>query len=143
MKIAISISKIVVVILGIWIFTGLIYFPQIEGRNVNSDWLSLYFNDPFLAYIYIGSIPFFVGLYHIIKLLGLIEKKTFAKKASPVLQNIQYCALLNAGFILGAFGFLFMMGVEEDITGVLVLGSGAILIALSIALTIFLTKKHI
>lgn len=48
-KASIVFLKVVICLVGIAILTWLLWFPQVEGRNKNSDWLSLYFNDPFLA----------------------------------------------------------------------------------------------
>ena len=53
--------QIVIVLIGIGAVALLLWEPQIEGRNAHATLFEIYFKDPFLAYAYIGSIPFFVG----------------------------------------------------------------------------------
>lgn len=73
--------RIVILLIRAAVFAGMIWFPQTEGRAANLDLLSIY-KDPFIIYIYIGSIPFFVGLYQAFKLLNLIDAgKAFSQDA--------------------------------------------------------------
>ena len=82
--------KIVLCLMAIGALALMLWLPQIEGRNANSDWLSLYFNDPFLAFAYVGTIPFFVALYQAFILLTYIEKnRTFTQDSVKVLRNIK------------------------------------------------------
>lgn len=37
--------------------------PLLEGRNAHANLFAVYFKDPFLAFVYLGSVPFFVGLH--------------------------------------------------------------------------------
>jgi len=37
----------------------LIWEPQVEGRNINASLSEIYFQDSFLAYVYIASLPYF------------------------------------------------------------------------------------
>ena len=60
--------KFVICLIAIVTLILLIWFPQLEGRAVNLDLISIY-ADPLIIYAYIGSIPFFVGLYQAFKLL--------------------------------------------------------------------------
>ncbi|HMQ01953.1 MAG TPA: DUF2975 domain-containing protein, partial [Candidatus Doudnabacteria bacterium] len=69
-KISTVFLQIIIVALGIGVLAALLVEPHFEGRNVNATFFEIYFKDPFLAYVYLGSIPFFVGLYQAIKLLG-------------------------------------------------------------------------
>ena len=55
--------QVVIVLLGFGVLTFLLWEPHLEGRNVNSTVFEIYFKDPFLAYIYVAFVPFFVGLY--------------------------------------------------------------------------------
>ena len=73
---------------------GLLWFPQIEGRNaLSANRFIIYFNDPFLAYVYLGSLPYFVGIYQAIRLLGLIEQNNaFTRAAVNRLRNMKYSA---------------------------------------------------
>jgi hypothetical protein len=54
--------QIVIVLIGIGTFVLLLWEPQIEGVNAHATLFEIYFKDPFLACVYIGSIPYFVAL---------------------------------------------------------------------------------
>lgn len=51
------ILKVVIFLIAIVVLTAMIWFPQIEGRAVDLDLVSIYM-DPFIIYSYIASIPF-------------------------------------------------------------------------------------
>lgn len=132
--------KIVLVIIGLIVLTGLLWEPQLEGRNKNSDSISLYFNDPFLAYIYLGSVPFFFALYQAFKLLGYIgENDTFSLGSVMTLRNIKYCALTIIGFMVGAMVWIgvasFVNG--DDSAGVMMIG--LVIIVISTVVAVFAT----
>ena len=113
--------KIVVCLFGLAVLAAMLYFPQIEGRNRNSDSISLYFNDPFLAFVYLGSLPFFTGLFQVLKLLGYIEKNViFSKNAVRSMRNIKYCALITMGFIISSAVFIRFTS-EDDYAGFIAL----------------------
>ncbi|MFZ1290993.1 MAG: hypothetical protein WAR79_12930, partial [Melioribacteraceae bacterium] len=61
--------QVIIVLVGIGGLTLLLLEPHFEGRNAHSTLFEIYFNDPFLALVYIGSIPFFIALYQAIKVL--------------------------------------------------------------------------
>ncbi|HRN95837.1 MAG TPA: DUF2975 domain-containing protein, partial [Candidatus Levybacteria bacterium] len=78
--------KLVISAIGIGVFVGMLWFPQTEGRATNLDLVSIY-TDPLIIYIYIASIPFFIGLYQAIKLLNLIDaNKAFSQGAVNTLK---------------------------------------------------------
>ena len=56
--------------------------PQLEGVNANKDLAAIYFRDPFLAYAYLGSIPFFVGIYQAIRFLGYAGRDEASSQAT-------------------------------------------------------------
>ena len=62
--------QVVLVLIGIGVLALLLWEPQIEGRNAHATLFEIYFKDPFLAYAYLGSTPFFVALYQAFKVLG-------------------------------------------------------------------------
>lgn len=100
----------------------MLWFPRLEGRNANSDAFSLYFTDPFLAYVYLGSIPFFIGIYQAIKLLNLIEQnKAFTKSAVQTLRNMKRAALTLMFFVSGVLPYLFFFGEEDSAPGVMLI----------------------
>lgn len=110
--------KIVLCIMAVAVLAGMLWFPQVEGRNKNSDSLSLYFNDPFLAYIYVATIPFFVALYQAFKLLQYIEQnKGFSQNSVTALRNIKYCAMAIIGFLMGALAIVMLVSGDEDAAG--------------------------
>lgn len=135
-KSSILLLQIGTLLLGIGTVVFLLWEPHLEGRNVNSSVVAIYFKDPFLVYVYIASIFFFVGLYHVYKLLNYLEKhKIFSQQSVYSLQKIKYCALTLVAFIIGAEGYFFWVQrrVEEDIAGGVMLGLVAIGICCIIA----------
>lgn len=111
--------KFVVILIGIAVLAGLILLPPREGRAVGLDLVSIY-SDPFIIYIYIASIPFFVALFQAFKLLSLVDKnKTFTKKAVKAVRNIKFCALAVIAFSLAveAYLFIFLRNTSDDIAG--------------------------
>src|SRR5580765_7612540 len=99
--------KAVIVLVGIGALALLLWEPQIEGVNKNATLFEIYFN-PFIAYAYIASIPFFVALYQAFKVLGYAgQHKVFSQEAVKALRTIKYCALAIIGFV--AVSVLFMV----------------------------------
>ena len=87
--------------IGIGALALLLWEPRIEGRNAHATNFEIYFKDPFLAFVYIGSIPFFVALYQAIKVLGYAgQNKIFSQAAVQALRTIKYCALAIIGFVV-------------------------------------------
>jgi hypothetical protein len=66
----------VIVLFGIGVLAFMLWEPHLEGRNVHASLFQIYFKDPFLAYAYVASIPFFVGLYQAINVLGDTSDRT-------------------------------------------------------------------
>jgi hypothetical protein len=66
--------QVVIVLIGIGVLAFLLWEPHVEGRNVNATLFEIYFKDPFLAYIYLAFVPFFIGLYQAFKILGYAER---------------------------------------------------------------------
>lgn len=99
--------RAVLVIVGLAVLTGLLWEPHLEGRNADADLATIYLRDPFLAYVYLGSLPFFFGLYQAIRLLGYLgEGQACSPDAVAALRRIKYCAMAVIGFIVGAEAFL-------------------------------------
>lgn len=79
--------KLLIALLATIVSMTLILFPQTEGRAVGLDLISIY-TDPFIIYIYLGSIPFFIGLYQLFVLLDAIEKDKYnLEKIMHILKN--------------------------------------------------------
>src|SRR5688572_24906822 len=97
---SILLLKAVILLIGVGVLAGMLWEPQFEGRNANADFTTIYFRDPFLVYAYVGSLPFFFGLYQAFKLLGYAGRgEAFSPDASKALRYIKYCALAVIGFI--------------------------------------------
>ena len=121
--------QIVILLLGAGVLAFLLWEPQLEGRNVNATQFEIYFKDPFLAYIYLAFVPFFVGLYQGFKILGYVRRnEIFFQRSVRALRIIKYCALTTAIFILGAEGYLFIfIRGTDDIAGGVMMGVFVIL----------------
>jgi len=118
--------KAVLILVGIGALAWLLVEPHLEGRNANATPFEIYFKDPFLAYIYVASIPFFVGLYHAIRLLGYTERnKEFLPSAVKSVRSIKYCAIALIVFVAGAV--VYILSQEGDD------GAGAVAIGILIA----------
>ena len=105
--------QIVIVLIGIAALAFLLWEPHVEGRNVHATLFEMYFKDPFLAYMYIASIPFFAALYQAFKVLGYVrQNKTFSPATVKALRTIKYCALAIIGFV--AVGVIFMIPGDKD-----------------------------
>ena len=103
----------VLVLIGIGALALLLWEPHIEGRNAHATVFAIYFKDPFLAYAYIASTPFFVGLYQGFKVLGRAgQDEEFSPAAVRSLRTIKYCAIAIVGFVAG--GEVFIMLSESD-----------------------------
>jgi len=91
--------QIVVVLIGIVALALLLWEPHIEGVNAHATFFQVYL-DPFIALVYAGSIPFFVGVYQAFKVLGYAGKnKIFSPAAVKALRTIKYCAIAIIGFV--------------------------------------------
>jgi hypothetical protein len=114
--------KLVLILMAMIVFIGLIWFPQTEGRAVNLDLISIY-SDPFVIYIYIASIPFFIGLYQAFKLLNLIdENKAFSQGAVNTLRNMKFASVSLIGFITLALVYIRFFTHGDDPAGPTAIG---------------------
>jgi hypothetical protein len=104
--------QVVIVLFGIGILAWLLWEPHVEGVNAHATFFAVYF-DPFTAYMYIGSIPFFVAIYQAVKLLGYVGRdEVFSERSVRALRTIKYCSLIIIGFV--AVSVLFMIGGDRD-----------------------------
>ncbi len=114
--------RAVILLVGVGVLAGMLWEPQVEGRNVNADLATIYFRDPFLAYAYVGSLPFFFGLSQAFKLLGYVgQGQAFSPAAVKALRRIKYCALAIIGFIAGGEAYI-MLSVSDDRAGGVAMG---------------------
>jgi hypothetical protein len=114
--------QVVIVLIGIGALALMIWEPQIEGRNAHATLFEIYFKDPFLAYVYVGSISFFVALYQAFRVLGYAgQDKVFSREAVRALRTIKVCAIALIGFVAVAEVFI-MFGNSDDRAGGVFMG---------------------
>ena len=130
--------QVVIVLIAIGSLALMLWEPHIEGRSAHATPFEIYFKDPFLAYAYVASIPFFVALYQAFKVLGYAgQNKVFSQAAVNALRTIKYCAIAIIGFVAGAEIFI-MLGDSDDRAGGVFMGIlftfGSIVIATAAAM---------
>ena len=138
--------QVVVVLIGIVVFAALLYEPTVEGVNANATMLSeIYFDDPFLAYIYFSFIAVFVGLYQAFKLLGYIGRdEAYSQQSVQALRTIKYCAMTFAGLIFAAVVYIFVaVRGKDDIAGGVAMGLFMIVVSLVTAATAALFERKV
>ena len=106
--------QFVVVLIGVAALVFLLGEPHVEGRNAHATLVQIYFKDPFLAYVYLSFVPFFMALYQAFQVLGYVRQdKTFSPATVKALGTIKVCAIAIIGFV--AVGFIFLLfGDRED-----------------------------
>jgi len=127
-----------VVLIGVGALALLLWEPHLEGRNAHATPFEIYFKDPFLAYAYVGSIPFFAALYQAFKVLGYArQNQIFSQAAVKALRTIKLCAIAIIGFVAGGEVFIVMANSDDDIAGGVFMGIliafGSIIIATAAA----------
>lgn len=107
--------QIAIALIGIAALALLLWEPHVEGRNAKATVVEIYFKDPFLAYVYVGSIPFFVALFRAFGLLGHM-RRTGASSQTTVegLLAIKRCAWALIGFMAGAGVIILVAGDKDD-----------------------------
>lgn len=107
--------QVIVVLVGIGTLGLMLWEPHLEGRNAHATTFEIYFNDPFLAYVYVGSIPFFVALQRAFGLFGDVGRRgTFSPASVKALRTIKVCALAIIVFVAGGVVFIVASGDGED-----------------------------
>ena len=115
--------QIVIVLIGIGALTLLLWEPRIEGVNAHATNFEMYFKDPFIALVYIGSIPFFVALYQAFTVLRYVRhNKTFSQRTVKALRTIKYCAIAIIGFVVIEEIFIMLNHGNDDAAGGVFMG---------------------
>lgn len=99
-------------LVGIGTLAFMLWEPTIEGRNAHATLFEVYFKDPFLAYAYVGSIPFFVALRQAYKVVGYAGQHNVLSAAVKALRTMRNCAITLVGFV--AVGEVFILLSESD-----------------------------
>lgn len=104
-----------ITLLGMGVLFLMLWEPHLEGRNVHATTFEIYFKDPFLAYVYLGSIPFFVALYRAFGLLGDVRRNgAFSSATVDALRGIKRCAMVQLGFVAGGLVIVAWCGDPDD-----------------------------
>jgi hypothetical protein len=99
--------QIVIVLIGLGALALMLWEPHLEGRNAQATVYEVYFNDPFLAYAYLASVPFFMALLQGFKVLGYAGKnQVFSPAAVKALRTIKFCAIAMIGFVAASVVFM-------------------------------------
>ena len=107
--------QVAVVLIGIGVLALMLWEPHIEGRNAKATAFEIYFKDPFLAYVYVGSIPFFMALRRAFGLFGHVRRTgAFSRATVDSLRAIRNCAMAVMGFVAGAGVIILMVGDKDD-----------------------------
>ena len=128
----------VIVLIGIGALALMLWEPHLEGRNAHATPFEIYFKDPFLAYAYVASIPFFAALFQAFKVLGYTrQNKVFSQAAVKSLRTIKVCAIAIIGFVAGAEVFIMVHSSDDRAGGVfmgILITFGSIVIATAAAM---------
>lgn len=134
-----SFLRIVTLFIGIGAVAVLLWEPHLEGRNAHASLFEIYFRDPFLAYAYIASIPFFVALYQAFKVLGCVGRSDLFSQASvKAMGTIKFCAFAIIGFVVAGENIFILFNNSDDRAGGVFMGIliafGSIVIAAAAAM---------
>jgi hypothetical protein len=99
----------------------MLWEPHIEGRNANATNFEIYFKDPFLAYAYLASIPFFMALYQALKVLTYIGRNDECSPATlKSLRTLRVCALAIIGLVAVGEAFIVLSDSDDRAGGVFI-----------------------
>lgn len=142
-----TVLQIGVVLLGVAIATFLLWMPRVEGVNAHATSLyDIYFDDPFLAYVYASSLLLFAALYQAFKILGYAkEGRLFSRATVRALRFIQYSMLALVALVAGALLYIIFIisRVEEDIAGGVAMGLFSIFIIGSMSIASLVLKRFV
>lgn len=97
--------------------------PHLEGRNTRATLFQIYFQDPFLAYVYAGSIPFFLALRRAFALGECLRRgQAVSPGTLAALHAIRRCGWALLGFVAGGLVLVLLHGDREDRPAGLALG---------------------
>jgi hypothetical protein len=110
--------RLVVCLMGL---AGLAFCVVVLPRIIGSVDTGGY--DPILLGMYVTAIPFFVALYHTLKLLSYIDKNNaFSGASVTALKYIKYCAgIISASYAVG-MPYIFFVADKDDAPGAVLIG---------------------
>lgn len=96
-----------VVLVGLAALTFLLWAPRVDGANAHATLFKIYFQDPFVAYVYAASISFFLGLHRAFGLLGHIRNQgVWTQTTVAKLRSVRRCAFWILGAVPGGLAFI-------------------------------------
>lgn len=106
----------IVALAGAFILIFLLVEPHLEGRNVKvTSFAEIYLKDPFLLYVYAGSVPYFVATYRALRLLGDIRRGgTCSQGTVDARRSIKHCAFTMIAFVAGGLAMILVNGDPDD-----------------------------
>ena len=129
-----TVLQVVIALVGLGALVLLLWEPHLEGRNAHATVSEIYVNDPFLAYVYVGSIPMFVGLYQALKVVGQAGRGAIRSSgAVRSLRTIKRCALVVVGFVVAGLIYIVASGGSDDRAGGVVIGLVLVSAAIAVA----------
>jgi len=110
-------------LVGVGVLAGLLWEPQVEGRNVNADQFTIYFAIRSSLTSTWGLFRSSSACIRRSKLLGYVGRgQAFSPSAIKALRHIKYCALAVIGFIVGGEVYI-ILGVSDDRAGGIAMAS--------------------
>ena len=134
----------VIALIGIMVLVIMIWVPMTEGRATNLNLFSIY-SDPFILYGYVASIPFFIALYNVFKLLRYIGKsKASSLNSLRSLRSIKYCAIILSILIVMAGLYIKIFhNKQDDPVGFLAMCIVTTFISLAVATAVVVFEKKL
>lgn len=72
--------------------------------------------------MYVTAVPFYIALYHVFKLLGVVDaNKAFSLSSVWALKNVKRCALVIGGIYTVGLPYIYYAADNDDAPGVLAL----------------------
>jgi hypothetical protein len=125
--------RVVVIVVALAALAALLYEPHTEGVNTHKAFFEVYL-DPFIALVYVGSVPFFAALYYAFKLLDYAARHAFhSPEAVHALRRIRYCTLAVIGFVAAEELVIMATHGSDDAAGAFMAGVFIALSALTAA----------
>ncbi len=114
--------KIVVFLLGTIVLVLCIFgLPTIALRVAGTDFARLLY--PVFIVMYIAAVPFFVALYHTLKILNYIDaNKAFSELTVKALKMIKRCAIAVCTIYVVGMPFFYLLAEQDDAPGVILIG---------------------
>ena len=108
------------VLVGAGALVFMLWEPLVEGRNARATLFETYFQDPFLAYAYASSVPFFMMLYQAWQLAGCPGPKGVS--ALGAIRAVRYCAISLIVLVAVPVVYLMIARPGDDIAGGIAMG---------------------